>query len=258
MKSENSPNSQRLFSVYIFLSAFFLGNAILAEFIGVKIFSVGHALGWLTDPMVHGKVNMSIGVIIWPFVFITSDILNEYFGKKGVRRISFITAGFILYAAIIIFIGTKLPPARFWIEANNIDKAGNAFDINIAYSTIFRQGIGIIIGSVTAFLVSQLVDVYTFQYFKRITHHRFLWLRATGSTVISQLIDSFLILFIAFNLMGNWTLTQVFAVGAVQYLYKVGLAILLTPLIYLAHYLIDKYLGREVSAGKISDAVENS
>ncbi len=245
MKQPGNAVSQKLFLLYLGLSAFFLGNAILAQFIGVKIFSVGQLFGSTGNG--RSSIDMSIGVIIWPLVFLTSDILNEYFGKKGVRRISFISAGVILYSSVITFWATRMPPAPFWINANLSNSSGGNFDINLAYNVIFIQGIGIVIGSVTAFLVSQLVDVYVFHYLRRITEHRLLWLRATGSTVISQLIDSFLILFIAFNLLGNWTLQQVFDVGLVQYLYKVGLAILLTPLIYLVHYLIDRYLGKQVS-----------
>jgi uncharacterized integral membrane protein (TIGR00697 family) len=150
-----------------------------------------------------------------------------------------------------------LPPAKFWIEANTGYSADNTYDINLAYHTIFRQGIGIIIGSVTAFLVSQFVDVYTFHYFRYLTNHRYLWIRATGSTVISQVVDSFLVLYIAFNLMGNWTLKQVLAVGAVQYIYKVGLAIILTPLIYIAHHYIDNFLGRENAVHTIDEADKN-
>lgn len=240
------PNSERkYFNLYIILGAFFIGNAIIAEFIGVKIFNVEKAFGLINRAQDGGIINMSIGVLIWPFVFLTSDLLNEYFGKNGVRRISFITAGLIAYASIIVFIGTTLPPAKFWLDINNQDAAGNFFNINFAYNKIFRQGIGIIIGSITAFLVSQLIDVYVFIYFKKITGHKYLWLRATGSTVVSQLIDSFIILFIAFYLLGNWSISQVLSVGSVQYIYKVGLAVILTPLIYLAHYFIDLYLGKE-------------
>ncbi|HJX72173.1 MAG TPA: queuosine precursor transporter, partial [Bacteroidales bacterium] len=201
-----------------------------------------------------GRINMSIGVIIWPFVFLTSDLLNEYFGKQGVRRISFITAGLIAYASIVVLAGTKLPPAQFWLDANDSDHAGNFFDINYAYHTIFRQGVGIVIGSITAFLVSQMIDVYVFHFFRKITGHRYLWVRATGTTIISQLIDSYLILFIAFYLLGNWQLKDIFSVGTVQYFYKVGLAIFLTPLIYLAHGIIDRYLGREYSTYIIEKA----
>jgi queuosine precursor transporter len=233
--------------LYLLLSAFFIGNALLAELTGVKIFSLGKVLedllGGLTDR--HFQIipmNMSIGVIIWPLVFITSDILNEYFGREGVRKISFITAGLIAYASLFLLTANKLPAADFWLENNRMIAPGGSFDINFAYNAVFRQGINIILGSLTAFLASQLIDAYTFQYLKKITGHRFLWLRATGSTVISQLVDSFVILYVAFYLLGNWSLEQVFQVGLLQYVYKVSLAVVLTPLIYLMHYFIDKYL----------------
>ncbi|MBN1789428.1 MAG: queuosine precursor transporter [Bacteroidales bacterium] len=235
--------------LYLLLSAFFIGNALLAELTGVKIFSLGKVVqnlfngepgtGLQTLPL-----NMSIGVVIWPLVFITSDILNEYFGRNGVRKISFITAALIAYTSIFLLTATRLPAADFWLENNRTGGGVDNFDINFAYNAVFRQGINIIVGSLTAFLVSQLIDAYAFQYFKKITGHRYLWLRATGSTVISQLIDSFLILWVAFNLLGNWSLSQVFQVGMVQYVYKVSLAILLTPVIYLMHYIIDRYLGK--------------
>lgn len=233
--------------LYILLSAFFIGNALLAELTGVKIFSLGKIfedlLGGLTDKDFQIiPMNMSIGVIIWPLVFITSDILNEYFGREGVRKISFITAGLIAYASLFLLTANKLPAADFWLENNRMIAQGGNFDINLAYNAVFRQGINIILGSLTAFLASQLIDAYSFQYLKKMTGHRLLWLRATGSTVISQLVDSFLILYVAFYWLGNWSLEQVFQVGMLQYVYKVSLAVVLTPLIYLMHYFIDKYL----------------
>ncbi len=246
--SQGTPTSfeKKKANLFLFLGAFFIGNAILAELSGAKIFSMGKMVAGLfpqVDPA--SGLNMSIGVVIWPLVFLTSDLLNEYFGRSGVRRITFISAGLIAYASLFLIIGNRLPPADFWLENNATDAAGNPFNINYAYQVIFRQGANIIAGSLVAFLVSQLVDAYTFQYFKRLTGHRFLWLRATGSTIISQVIDSFLILFVAFFLLGNWTLEQVVQVGVVQYLYKISLAVILTPLIYLIHYLIDSYLGRQ-------------
>jgi len=246
-----------LFNLYVILSAFFICNAVIAEFIGVKIFSVERLFGLIGQRGEPGRINMSIGVIIWPFVFLTTDIMNEYFGKKGVRRISFITAGLIAYASVIVIAGTRLPPAQFWLDANASDAAGNAFDINFAYHKIFRQGVGIVIGSVTAFLVSQMIDVYVFHFFRGLTGHRLLWVRATGSTIVSQVIDSFLILFIAFYLLGNWTMGDVLSVGVVQYFYKVGLAVILTPLIYVAHSYIDKYLGRKFSEEVIDNVNEH-
>ncbi len=243
----NTPLKDKKSQLYLLLSAFFIGNAILAELTGAKIFSLGKILQSLFggESGVEAQfmqLNMSIGVVIWPLVFITSDILNEYFGREGVRKISFITAGLIAYATLFLLIANKLPPADFWLENNRTGGEQDNFDINFAYNAVFRQGINIIAGSLTAFLVSQLIDAYTFQWFKRLTGHRLLWLRATGSTVISQLIDSFLILWVAFYLLGNWSLGQVIQVGLLQYIYKVSLAILLTPVIYLMHFFIDRYL----------------
>ena len=258
---DNSKLLNKKTLLYLLLACFFITNALIAEFGGVKMFSAEKLLG--IAPLhfnifgVITDLNMSVGVLIWPLVFVFSDIINEYFGKVGVRRISFITAGMIAYSFIIILMWTGMPPADFWLKLNGIDSQGRPFDINFAYNTIFRAGLGIIVGSLTAFLVSQLIDAYVFHYFKKLTGHKLLWLRSTGSTVVSQIIDSFVILFIAFYFLGNWSLEQVFRVGMVQYLYKVFLAIALTPLIYLAHIVIDKYLGKESSDIIIEEADQN-
>jgi uncharacterized integral membrane protein (TIGR00697 family) len=230
----------------------FLANAIMAEFGGVKIFSAAELLNIdpLHLPFFGGMTvdfSLGVGALIWPVVFVVSDLINEYFGIRGVRRISFITAGLICYLFIVVLSWTKLPPAGFWLELNGFDAEGRPFDINYAYNTLFTQGLGIIAGSIAAFLVSQFVDVYVFHGFRKLTGHRHLWLRATGSTVVSQIADSFLILFIAFFILGNWSLGQVLQVGIVQYTYKVLFAILLTPLLYLVHFFIDRYLGKEKS-----------
>jgi uncharacterized integral membrane protein (TIGR00697 family) len=248
MSDNSAPETKKLTNLYLLLACFFLGNAILAELTGAKIFNVGKLFEDIFKgsqiPAFMYSMNMSIGVVIWPLVFITSDIMNEYFGRNGVRWISFITAAIIAYSSLFLITANKLPPADFWLKNNPVDPAGNPFNIDFAYSSIFRQGINIIAGSLVAFLVSQLVDVYSFHYFKMKTGHKYLWLRATGSTVISQVIDSFLVLYVAFYWLGNWSFDQVIKVGVVQYVYKVGLAIVLTPLIYLMHFVIDKYIGK--------------
>lgn len=241
MKSDKHGN------LYVVLSGIFIVNALVAELAGSKIFSLENLFGFpplqMTMPGVSLNLNLSVGVIIWPFVFVFSDIINEYFGKAGVRRISILTAILLCYSFLIIFIGTKLPPAQFWLTLNHTDPSGAPFNINYAYTAVFRQSLGIIVGSVTAFLVSQMIDVYSFIYIKAFTGHKKLWLRATGSTIISQLFDSFVILFIAFYVLGNWSFRDVLSVGLVQYIYKVILAIVFTPLVYLIHFFVDKYLG---------------
>lgn len=244
---------QRLF---LFLCGLFLTNALIAEIIGVKIFSVENLLGLPPSQVpVGGELydfNMTAGVVTWPIVFLSTDIINEYFGRKGVRRISFLTAGFIVYMFMVIYMTTALPPAKFWLDVNNVDDAGNAFNINEAFSRIFRQGMGIMVGSIVAFLLGQLLDISVFSWLRRRTGPKHIWLRATGSTLFSQLIDSFLVLGIAFYVFGNWSMQQVLSVGVVNYIYKGVVAILATPLLYLAHYVIDRYLGKE-NAEKLAE-----
>ncbi len=235
--------------------------------IGVKIFSGEATLGLppANIPLLGGYVldfNLTAGVVIWPVVFITTDVINEYFGKKGVRKISYLAAACIAFAFLVIYIITLLPPAQFWLEVNNEDPEGNRFNINYAFKTIFRQGLGIIVGSLIAFLIGQLMDVFVFQRLRRYTGEKMVWLRATGSTLISQLIDSFVVLSIAFYILApsesRWSIAQVASVGTINYIYKFFVAILLTPLIYLGHYLIDNYLGKELSNEMKEEATASS
>jgi hypothetical protein len=243
-------------TLFVILASIFLTNAILAEMIGIKIFSAEAAIGlppaniplfgdWVLD------FNLTAGVVIWPVVFITTDVINEYFGKKGVRKISYLAVVCISYAFLVIFLITLLPPADFWLDVNSTDAEGNPFNINYAFKVIFRQGLGIIVGSLVAFLIGQLLDVYVFQKLRKLTGSKMIWLRATGSTLVSQFIDSFVVLGIAFYILapeGNqWSIAQLISVGTINYIYKFGVAILLTPVIYLAHHLIDRYLGKDLS-----------
>lgn len=249
-------------NLFIILSAIFLTNAIIAEIIGVKIFSIEATMGF-NPAQLHlfgGFIldfNLTAGVVIWPIVFIATDVINEYFGKKGVRKISFLTAFLIAYIFVVIYLVTKLIPASFWLELNDQDPNGNAFNINYAFQTIFRQGLGIIVGSLAAFLIAQLLDVFIFQRLRHVTGKKMIWLRATGSTLVSQLIDSFVVLGIAFYLFGNWSLMQVFSVGIINYIYKFIVAIVLTPLLYVAHYFIDMYLGHDVADQMADKASED-
>lgn len=248
--------------LFLFLCGIFLTNALIAELIGTKIFSIETLLGLPPAQWVLGgevlDFNMSAGVVNWPIVFITSDLINEYFGRKGVRRISFLTAGFIFYMFVAIYLTTILPPAQFWLDLNSTDNSGNAFNINEAFSRIFTQSLGIMIGSIVAFLLGQLLDVSVFSWLRRRTGRKYIWLRATGSTLFSQLIDSFVVLTIAFYLFGNWSMTLVLAVGAINYIYKASVAVLTTPILYVAHHFIDRYLGEQNAEQMAEEAALNT
>ena len=251
MRLSTDEKKNRLF---IFLASLFLTNAIIAELIGVKIFSGEGSLGLQPANLdIMGfkmDFNLTAGAVIWPVVFITSDLINEYFGKPGVKRISYLAAIFIAYSFLVIFMTIKLPPAQWWLDANSKDAAGNYFDMDFAFNKILGQGQRIIMASLAAFLIGQLVDVFIFQKLRKITGSKMLWLRATGSTLVSQFVDSFVVLYLAFS--GIFSNQQILAIGFTNYIYKFSAAILLTPLIYLGHYGIDKYLGKE-NAEKLSE-----
>ncbi len=245
--------------LFILLGGFFIANALIAEFIGVKIFSLEKTLGmapvdWTILSYDKLSFNLTVGVLLWPVVFIMTDVINEYYGIRGVRLLSWLAVGLISYAFLMVFIGIRLPAADFWLWKPTDEGQVN---MDQAFDHIFGQGLWIIIGSLIAFLIGQLVDVMVFHKVKRWTGESRVWLRATGSTLISQLIDSFVVLYIAFYIGGDWELKFVLAICVVNYVYKFTMAVILTPLIYLAHYVIDKFLG-EALANELKVAAMNS
>ena len=243
--------------LFVAITAFFVSNALIAECIGSKIFSLEKLFGAApANFTLFGQsglsFNLTCGVLLWPLEFIITDIVNEYYGLRAVRRISYIAVALIGYAFLMFYISIQLPAADFWIPSK---KDSGVSNMQTAYNVIFGQGLWIIVGSLTAFLVSQVIDVTVFHRIKKITGHKYIWLRATGSTLISQLIDSFIVLIIAFKWGSTWTWAQVIAVGIMNYSYKSVMAIVLTPVIYFAEGKLDSYLGKEVAAQMKHDAM---
>ena len=242
-------------TLFIILGGFFVANALVAEFIGVKIFSLERTLG--IEPFQFSffgednlGFNLTVGVLLWPVVFVMTDIINEYYGLKGIRFLSFLTVGLILYAFIMVFLAINLSPNDWWDSLSGVNESNpeaSLKSMDLAFGKMFGQGLWIIVGSIVAFLVGQLLDVAVFHRIRKWTGEGKVWLRATGSTLISQFIDSFVVLFIAFYIGADWSALTVAAIGTVNYIYKFIMAVLLTPVIYLAHNLIDKYLGEELA-----------
>jgi queuosine precursor transporter len=240
--------------LFIMLGGFFIANALIAEFIGVKIFSLEGTLG--IQPIAINlfgnsfSFNLTAGVLLWPVVFIMTDIINEYYGQKGVKFLSYLTAGLISYAFLMFFWAIRLEPAGWWPGSK---QSAGIQDMQVAYRAVFGQGLWIIIGSLTAFLLGQILDVMVFHKIKQYTGDKKIWLRATGSTLFSQLIDSFVVLGIAFYIgpmidpsNGDpWTLAQLLSIGTGNYIYKFVVAVAMTPVIYLGHKMIENYVGHE-------------
>ncbi len=207
-------------TVYVVLAGIFITNAIVAELIGGKLIDVF-------------GVPMSIGILPWPIVFITTDLINEYFGEKGVRKLSLITACLIAYTFIILSLAIKIP------------STGISSVSTVEFQAVFGQSQLIIVGSIAAFLVSQLIDVTVFHFVKKKTGNKMIWLRSTGSTMISQLFDSFIVLGIAFYLPGIMDTKTYIISGFTGYSVKLVIAVVMTPMIYVGHYLIEKYLAKD-------------
>lgn len=232
--------------LFLALTAFFVANALIAECIGTKLFSLERTVGLTPHPFtLFGQEGLTYvltcGVLLWPLEFVLTDIVNEFYGPKAVRRISFIAAMLIGYAFLMFYLAIHIPAdVSFWTGSQQSEGVP---DMQAAFNAIFGQGMWIIVGSLTAFLVSQIVDVYVFHRIKRATGERSVWLRATGSTLVSQLVDSFVVLGIAFGLGKGWSWQRVLAIGLVNYSYKAMMALILTPVIYFAEHRIAAYFG---------------
>ena len=207
-------------TVYIILAGIFITNAIVAELTGGKLIDVF-------------GVPMSIGILPWPIVFVTTDLINEYFGERGVKRLSLITAGLIAYTFFVLYFAIQIP------------STGISSVTSEQFKSVFGQSQLIIVGSIAAFLVSQLIDVTIFHFVKKRTGNRMIWLRSTGSTVISQFFDSFIVLGIAFYLPGIMDFKTYVISGLTGYTVKLVIAVLMTPMIYLGHYVIQKYIAKD-------------
>lgn len=234
--------TSRLFTV---LASFLVADALIAEFVGVKIFALEKTLGvqpfdWHLFGQ-QGSLSFTAGVLWWPVVFVMTDIVNEYFGPRGVRFISWLAVALISYAFFAAYVAMSLAPADWWVTVN---ASQGVPDMQNAFSAIFGQGMWTIVGSLTAFLFSQLIDITVFQAIRRVTGERWIWLRATGSTLVSQLVDSFVVLYIAFVIgPQHWSIGLFLAVGTVNYCYKAVMAFAMTPVIYLVRRGIRAYLG---------------
>lgn len=242
--------SSRPARLFVALAGLFVTNALIAEFVGVKIFALEDTLGMAPfDWRLFGRsgsLSFTAGVMLWPVVFIMTDIINEHFGVRGVRLISWLAVGFIAYAFVFAYVAIELAPASWWIS---IGESRGVPDMQAAFASIFGQGMWTIGGSITAFLAGQLIDVAVFQRIRRATGERWIWVRATGSTAVSQLVDSFIVLYIAFVLgPQHWPIPLFLAVGTVNYAYKMTMAVMLIPLLYAGRRLIRAYLRRPAAA----------
>lgn len=211
-------------AAFLVLAGLFLAHALLGELIGGKLIEVA---GWV----------MSIGVIPWPVVFVVTDLINEYYGPRAVRRLTLLAVALIVYSFVLLVLCMQVKAASFSPVKDE------------AFTSVFGQSLWIIIGSVIAFAISQLIDALVFVFARAKLKANWLWARALGSTLVSQFIDTFVINAIAFGLPGKITPAQVVEVSVTNYGYKILIAVATLPVIYWGHSVLDKYMaiGTEAS-----------
>ena len=234
--------------LYLILGGFFVANALIAEMVGVKLFQLETLLGVTkADFSLLGQEHLSfvlsVGVLPWPIVFIMTDVVNDYYGVRGVRFLTLLTTGLITFAFVMMYLAIHMPAEQGWWIGSSA--AQGVPDMQAAFTAIFGQGMNIIVGSLTAFVVGQLVDAFLFRRIKRITGDKRIWLRATGSTVVSQLIDSVVVTYVAFWIFKDMSFPMATALVLTAYTYKLLVAVLATPLVYAVHAGVEQYLGPE-------------
>lgn len=231
MDVDIAKGNQRKMWLFIFLAGLFVTNAVTAELISNKLIELPVTFNFFGAKF--GPFVTIVGVLPWPVVFILTDLLNEFYGEKAVRRLSWITAILIAYCFLVVGVAVALP-------AKEIE--GSSLATTKEFTKVFGQAQMVIVGSIAAFLLSQLLDAMLFHRIKAKTGNRFIWLRSTGSTIVSQLIDSVVVLYIGFVLPGALSWSDFTHIAPTNYLLKLLIAISLTPLIYLGHFLVRKYL----------------
>ena len=220
----NWNDFDRSHKVYAWMAAIFVICLVIADLTGAMLFSF--RLPFLKEPVL-----LSAGIIPFPVTFILTDLLNEFYGKEGARFVTWIGFGMCFLTFLLLSIGSLLP----------VDPG--TFIPRPVFMTIATQYTGMFIASITAYLIGQMLDIQVFHIFRSITKHKFIWLRATGSTVISQLFDSIIVTVIAF--WGQMQASDMFRLAMGNYTWKFIIAVGITPLLYLGHILLKKLMPRQ-------------
>lgn len=240
----------------LILCGFFVGFFVAAEMIGAKLFHFSlFGLGPSAFGLSGTQFIATTGILAFPLTFILTDIINEYYGRTAVRALTFIAIA-VNIALIPVVQAAMAVPAH--------DFAGGGLNevMQDAYQQALGQSWAIVVASLCAFAIGQLLDVMVFSWLRRATGGRMLWLRAQGSTVVSQLIDTFVVIYLAFVIipavvgggMFHMSPGNACTVSMTNYIYKFVIAVAATPLLYLVHALVERWLGHAEAAQLVAAA----
>ncbi|UJR80853.1 queuosine precursor transporter [Sandaracinus amylolyticus] len=204
--------------LFLVLVALFVTCLLVADIVAGKYFQVG-------------ALEMSVGTVTFPIAFLLTDIVNEYYGRPGARMMTGIGMAMLVVAFSLIYMSRTLPVS-----------AGSPVGQE-SFDAVFGISMRLFVASLVAYLISQIVDIHAFHFVKGVTESKHLWLRAIGSTALSQVVDTFVVTFGC--LLGLRSTSDILVIFGTSYLYKIVVAVLLTPLVYVAHDLITRRMGIE-------------
>lgn len=212
--------------LFVVLVGVFVTSLVVGDIIGVKLFEVH--LGPMTAVM-------SAGMLPFPVTFLLTDILNEFYGKKAARFVTWVGFAMALFAFAIIALSVQVP----WAPVTRTE--GFSGTVEGSFNNVFGGSQRILFASMVAYLVGQFCDISIFNQLKKMSANRLLWLRATGSTVVSQLIDTVVVQFVAWS--GVLSPSAIAHLIYTSYAVKLLVAVGLTPLVYAGHALVQRHLG---------------
>lgn len=228
--------------VYLWLTALFVASLLVADVLGVKLFRIplgfSFSVPWQADRI--DAIQHTCGMLTFPITFLLTDLINEFYGKRAARRviwIGFASGGFVF---LVMNVALAMP---HWEVPFNI--AATSFD------DVFSNSRVMYVASLAAYLVGSFSDIALFGWLKRITAGKRVWLRATGSTVVSQAIDSFIVTWLAFSVARSalsgglpaMPFGEVLKTAATGYMLKFVIALVLTPVIYLGRWVMRTRFG---------------
>jgi len=228
--------------LYLWLASISVTSLLVADFMGVRLFRIplgfSFHVPWQDAPI--DAIQHTCGMLTFPITFLLTDLINEYYGKKAARRVVWLGFAMGGLSFLVMNVSLWMP---YWDVPFNVP--------NKSFEDVFANSRVMYIASLAAFLVGNLLDVRMFAWIKRLTGDRFVWLRATGSTIISQFIDSFIVTWLAFSVgralfptdAAAMPFDEVLKTAATGYMLKFVIAIASTPVIYLGRWFIHTKMG---------------
>lgn len=247
----SSRFARRQERVYMILAGVFLGTLGIINMLGLSRFvDLSFTVGDWTIPML-----IPLGVLPYPVTFLCTDIISEFYGKARANMIVWIGLGVNLWIFFIVWLGGVLPP--------HIDALPVASHPDYAFFTMRTLTMGAIMGSMIAYLIAQLLDVHLFHFCKDLTKGKHLWLRNNVSTLISQFVDTVIVISVAYyfskemlHLSETAPLHGLMKIIFSAYCFKVIAALLDTIPFYLSVHFLKRYLGQTTSVSQDATVIQ--